>query len=58
MTKQSKGRLQKNSEKNCLNKEEKKAKKIFYEKLQVLPVSRVQILFKAGSTSTLLHVIL
>ena len=47
MTKQSKGRLQKNSEKNCLNKEEKKAKKTFYEKLQVLPVSRVQILFKA-----------
>ena len=47
MTKQSKGRLQKNSEKNYLNKEEKKAENIFYEKLQVLPVSRVQILLKA-----------
>ena len=29
------------TEKNCLNREEKKAKKIFYEKSQILQVSRV-----------------
>ena len=39
-------RLQKNSEKNYLNKEEKKAKKIFYEKSQILQVPRVPMAFK------------
>ena len=34
-------RLRKNSENNYLNKLEKKAKKIFYEKSQTLQVSRV-----------------
>ena len=36
----------KNSEKNYLNKEEKKAKKIFYEKSQTLQVPRVPMSFK------------
>ena len=39
-------RLRKNSEKNYLNKEEKKAKKIFYEKSQILQVPRVPMAFK------------
>ena len=41
-----KKRLQKNSEKKYLNKEEKKAKKIFYEKLQTLQVPKVSMPFK------------
>ena len=41
-----------------MNKEEKKVKKISYEKLQVLQVSRVSMLFKIWSSSALRHVIL
>ena len=39
-------RSHKNIEKNYLNKEEKKRRKIFYEKLQILQVSRVSVPFK------------
>ena len=38
--------LEKNSEKKYLNKEEKKAKNIFYEKSQILQVPRVSTPFK------------
>ena len=41
----------KNSKKNCLNKEERKAERMFYEKLKILQKSRV-------SSSTLQHVII
>ena len=34
-------RSQKNSEKNYFSKQEKKAKKIFYKKLQILQVSKM-----------------
>ena len=40
-------RLQKNNVKNYLNKVEKKAMKMFYGKLQILQVSRVQMPFKS-----------
>ena len=49
--------LQKNSEKNYLNKEEKKIK-IFYEKSQIIQVPRVPMPFKIWSPSTLQYMIL
>ena len=39
-------RSRKNNEKNYLNKEEKKARKVSYEKLQTLQLSRVSVPFK------------
>ena len=39
-------RSQENSEKNYLSQEEKKAPKIFYEKLKILQVSRMSVTFK------------
>ena len=39
-------RSQENSEKNYLSQEEKKAQKIFYEKLKILQVSRTSVTFK------------
>ena len=39
-------RSQKNSKKKCFKKEERKAKKIFYKKLQILQTSRVSIPFE------------
>ena len=39
-------KTRKNSEKKYLNKEEKKAKKFFYKKLQTLQISRVPMPFK------------
>ena len=38
--------LKKNREKNYLSKEEKNAKKVLYEKSQILQVSRMSVLFK------------
>ena len=50
--------ITKTSKKNYLNKEEKKARNIFYKKLQTLQVPRVSMAFKISIFSTIRHVLL
>ena len=50
--------MKEQQEKKDLNKEEKRVKRFFFEKSQILQVSRVSMPFKIWSSSTLWHMIL